>query len=59
MKPHLPGTWVREFPDEKPALSAEELYLRYLERNPGHISDLVFVLACKQTRTVEREEQVP
>jgi hypothetical protein len=38
-----------------PPLSAEELYMRYLERHPGHISDLIFVLESKRER--EKEDQ--
>jgi len=36
-------------PDKIPA-SVEELFIRYLERHPGHISDLIFVLEVKQSR---------
>jgi hypothetical protein len=36
---------------DQPSRSAEDLYLRYLERHPGHISDLLFVMEIKRERS--------
>ena len=33
---------------EKPPLTVDELYLRYLEKHPSHISDLLFVMELKK-----------
>lgn len=36
--------------ENRPPKTAEELFIRYLEKHPGHVSDLIFVLEVKAER---------
>ena len=49
MRRHIPGEWVME--DVRP-MSLETVKLRYLERHPRHVSDLLYLMEY-------HKEQVP